>query len=245
MEKKTYSFSKLGTWDTCPYSFKSQYILKEPQEGNAWGTFGSYAHDIIEKVLKGELKAEETEQYFLDNIPDAAFPKESFRTKWITQVQDFFRTFTGINDEVIGVERKFNIDMGDYFLRGFIDLETRDKNDGFIKNIDWKTSSMSGFSGKKLKEKARQLYLYSLSTKEKFGEFPKELYFYMIKDKKPIKIEFKQEELDEAVNWANEKVKEIESAEHYVQKENFFFCRNLCGSPSCEFSSHYLPELHE
>jgi hypothetical protein len=202
--------------------------------GNSWGLSGSLAHKIIEDVLSGSQKAEDLDKFFYENLPELDFGSlgERYKEKYIYEICDFFRDFKGINDEVLALERHFTLDLGDYFLRGYTDLETKSAN-GKLKVIDWKTSGESGFKGSKLRLKKRQLYVYAEAMFQEYGEYPDEMYFFLIRYNKPIKEVFSKARLDETFEWIDKTVKEIESAEEYPKEPDYFFCENLCGFGGC------------
>ena len=239
-EKTTYSFSRVNTFLTCPHSFYAAYVEKEEQWQNGWGEGGGWSHEVIEKVLKGEIAAEDALSTWDKGVPDLKFPymRASYISKYIEGTRKFFEDFRGVNDEILAVERHFVIDIDGISFQGYSDLETR-CNEGKLKIVDWKFASESSFRGAKLKEKQRQLYLYSISFKEKFGEYPDELYFYLCLHKKPIRIKFKEADLQEAIDWLKAGVAQIESAMEYPKQPQSFYCRNLCGISSCEHNGQY------
>jgi len=239
MKEMIWSFSRLDTLWTCPYSFYSQYILKEEQTDNDWGIIGGSLHTAAEEIVKGNLAQEKAADYFYEGLPEISFPqfKPEYKDKLLGDCIHFLDNFPKIEAEVLDVERKFLIDIDGNKLRGYIDLELKD--DKGIINLDWKTSSLSGFSGKKLRHKAKQLYLYAASTKEHFGEFPHTLRFYMVRGNKPIDIEFNKKDYQEALDWMKRVIEIYENTTEWEKKEQFFFCKNVCGTSSCEFNGNY------
>ncbi len=239
-EPTVYSYSRLTTFHTCKHAFNEKYNNGYVEGDNAWSIGGGFAHDIIEGVLKGEIPAETAADIWIEQLPPLDFPtmRTSYIEKYIVGIHDFFKSFKGVNDEIVGVERHFEMDIEGVRFQGLIDLETRDK-DQAIKIIDWKTSGLGEFTGKKLKAKARQLYLYSEAVKEKFGEYPKEMYFYMIKYKKPIKIAFNQKDFQEAKDWMRSTVDQIEAEKEWEKNHQPFWCSSLCGVKTCEFNREY------
>lgn len=239
LKETVYSYSRLTTFESCPHAFNEKYNNKYEEGENGWGLGGGHAHAVIEAVLKGEIPPEDAADKWLNELPDLGFPTmtTSYVEKYIAQIHDFFKTFKGVNDEIIGIERHFKINIGGHWLQGYIDLETRTEKG--LKAIDWKAASLSGFTGKNLKKKARQLYLYSESMKQEHGEYPKEMFFYMIKDKKPIRIEFSHKDLEEAKDWMKRTIEEIESEKLWTKMPQHFFCKNLCGIKTCKFNGGY------
>ena len=242
-EKRVYSFSRVGSFITCPHSFKAKYIDGEIGLDNGWSLGGHFSHGVIEKILNGEITADQSAEYWEKNAPNINFPymTADYTSKYIGKTIQFFNGFNGINDELLGIERHFVIDIDGISFQGFIDLETRDAKG--TKIIDWKFAAISGFSGAKLKEKSRQLLLYSIAHKEKFGDYPKNMYFYLCLDRKPIEVKHTQSTLEEAKDWLKRGVEQIESAIEYPKQPSHFFCKNLCGISSCEFNGNHKPQI--
>ena len=248
MEEMIYSFSRLTTFRQCNYSFYLNYIEEAPQENNSWGVGGGHSHDVLEAYYKGEIPLEGIADYWLFTAPQLSFPtmKPNYLSKYVEDCYNFFKALEqgiwSLENEVIGVEREFIVDIEGKKLKGFIDLETRSEN-GKIQILDWKTSGMSSFTGKKLAEKARQLFLYAISQKEKWGQYPDEIQFVMMRYGKTIKIPFTMERMEEAKRWMLETVDMIEKAETYYRNEDFFFCKNICGHTTCDLNGRHPNNL--
>jgi hypothetical protein len=232
-----YSFSRLTTFHTCKHAFNEKYNNGYVEGDNAWSIGGGFAHDIIEGVLKKEIPAENAAHIWATQLPPLEFAtmKHTYVEKYITEIHEFFKTFVGVNDEIIAVEKHFETDIDGIRFQGHIDLLSRGENQA-IKITDWKTSGMGEFTGKKLKAKARQLYLYSEGVKEEYGEYPKELCFHMIKYNKEIKIDFNMKDLQEAKDWLRATVEQIESETEWEKNHQPFWCQNLCAVRTCEFN---------
>jgi hypothetical protein len=124
------------------------------------------------------------------------------------------------------------LDFGGFYFQGFTDLETKSA-EGKLKVIDWKTSGESGIKGAKLKDKKKQLYVYAEAMKQHYGEYPDEMYFYLIRYNKPIKEVFSKKTLDRTLDWIKKTVEEIEGANEYPENNDYFYCNNLCGFGGC------------
>jgi hypothetical protein len=235
-KKEVWSFSRLSTADDCLYSFWSQYIALEEQEQNGWGLGGSYTHEIIERCLRGDIPfGQEAADIWLNGLPVLKFPKmtSDYIGTYVEQSYNFIKNFKGVNNEIVAIERKFEIKLKPGWLRGFIDLETRTEQGDLI-ITDWKSSAKSGFVGKKLAQKARQLYLYAESCKIKYGEYPKEMYFYLYREKLPIKIVWNKQDAKEAIEWMGKVVAKVKESTDFPPKTKAdFFCNNICGTKSC------------
>ena len=59
----------------------------------------------------------------------------------------------------------------------------------------------------------------------------------MFKDQKWIEIPWKQEEYDEAIQWAKDTLKLIEKESLWLPNQDYYYCNYLCGqrNNACEF----------
>jgi len=244
--KERYSFSKLNSWRTCPYGWKLRYIDHKPGIGNAFSSYGTFVHSIMERYANGELElwdlASVYEWEFDTSIPEK-FPKIfklNMRDNYYKQGLNFLKTFQGYDKyKILGVEKEFDIEIDDWVFNGIIDLIFEDENGRLIIR-DYK--SKSSFESKKEKaEYARQLYLYSLYVKETFGRYPDELQFLMFRKPLTECIAFDEKGVDEAVGWAKQIVSEIREAFDYpphcnCDSKDTFYADNLCNHREhCEF----------
>ena len=260
-----WSFSKLGAFDTCPYSYYLNYVaVPKPQnDENAFNQYGSYVHEILEKYFKGELELFELLDYYdahFDENVVLDFPPCSgrsgpidLRKNYLQGGATFFEEFDGWpNYKVLGVEEKFKIDFidGDT-LTGIIDLILEDKN-GEIIILDHK--SKSGFKSKdELRHYGYQPALYALYIHEKYGKWPNRLAFNIFRKQEIIKLDFTLEFLEEAKNWAIQQITKIRECTDFTpkfdknQKKNvMYFCQNICGfKEMCEYQYLYRDDNGE
>ena len=237
LELEKYSFSKLTTFEQCPYQYYLNYIEHASGEGNAMSEYGSFCHSLLERHFKGELEAfellDEYEQGYEREIKHD-FP-EMFNVdlaeKYYTDGYEFFRTFEGHSDwTIFGVEQEFDLicdkSENPFILRGFIDLIY--KENGKLVFHDWK--SKSKFKSKKeLAEYARQLYLYSRYAVDSGLGFPDILRFYCFRDQKPYDIPFNKKDYDAAWDWVYITVEHIRNCEMFLQdRSSEFMCNELC-----------------
>ena len=229
-----YSFSKLSSWWTCPYGYKLKYIDHKAGIGNAFSSFGTLVHSIMERYAKGELElwdlASVYEWEFETAVPEK-FPWNKYtnlRTSYYEQGLAFLKDFQGYeNQKLLGIEDKFELQIDDWIFVGIIDLVFEDENGRLIIR-DYK--SKASFKDDKEKSKyARQLYLYSLYVKEKYGRYPDELQFLMFRKQNTVTIPFNEDELNEALEWAKNTVKIIREAFDYPATCDAFYGDNLCN----------------
>lgn len=147
---------------------------------------------------------------------------------YYNQGLEYLKNFSGYDDrKILGVEEKFDLGIDDWIFNGVIDLVYEDKN-GKLVIQDYK--SKSSFKNKKEQaEYARQLYLYALHVKNKYGKYPDLLQFCMFRKNTVIEIPFDENSLEEAVGWAKDTVKEIRECWDFSPSCDEFFSQNLCN----------------
>lgn len=230
-----YSFSKLSAWWTCPYGYYQRYIEHKAGIGNAFASFGTFVHELMEQYAKGEVELWDLPQIyewqFCTAVPEK-FPHNKYadlRSKYYQQGLDFLKQFKGYDSyKILGVEEEFVLNISDWQFTGVIDLIFEDE-DGRLIIRDYKSKASFKNAAERSKY-ARQLYLYSLYVKEKYGKYPDELQFLTFRtSQEPIRIEFSEQDLDEAVTWAKETVLIIRNAFDYPAQCDDFYANNLCN----------------
>lgn len=253
-----FSFSKLNSFHGCKYSYKLTYLDGIRGVGNGFSDLGSFVHNILERYLSGEIEQEEMVKVFADEFDEnvengvelKTFSEKSKKVfvkdlteSYKEQCASFLSKFNGFNGQkVVGIEENFNImvKINDkiMILNGFIDAVVQDEN-GDITIIDFKSKSKFA-SKKELKEYARQLYMYSIWIKHKYGKFPKELQFVQFRIDHVEKMEFNVEDYEEMLNWICETSVEIDDEEFFAPSCDKFFANNLCGhSQYCPYADLY------
>ena len=86
-----FSFSQLSTYEKCPLQYKFQYILKIPQKGKPYFSFGSSIHNTLQEFLKSANKkyGETQESLFpSDKKPEKKFSVKKFDLKFIKELYE-------------------------------------------------------------------------------------------------------------------------------------------------------------
>lgn len=244
-DKHVYSYSQLGSFDECPYSFYLQRIEKtENLASNAFAERGSLIHDLLDKWAKGILTKEEMipeyERRYSEEVVTAYPPFMSGQAakKYDEGIQ-FLQNFDEFRGyKVISAEEKFNIDLqlDDGSTRpftGVVDLILRKEWTNELIICDHKSKSADAFK-KAEKDMWKQQYLYSQYVYEKYGEWPSMLMFHLFGDmgSKPEKP-FDLKELRESISWASDCIRKMESytvLDWLTCKDSSdFYCQNLCS----------------
>lgn len=234
-EKEKYSFSKLNAFLTCRYGYKLTYIDHQKGVGNCFSSFGCEVHSLMERLAKGNITLWDlvsTYEWEFDAAIPESFPDSKFcpnmRQLYYNQGLEFLKNFPGFNGKkILEVESQFDIPIDDWTFTGIIDLVFEDES-GHLILQDYK--SKSAFKNKNEQAKyARQLYLYSLYIKEKYGRYPDTLRFLMFRKNRTVDIPFDINGLNEAVSWAKNTVKEIRDCWDYYPSCDDFFSQHLCN----------------
>lgn len=255
IERMTWSFSRVTTYDQCPYEWYLHYILKDadeyPEEQNFYAQIGGYVHEILAMVLENKLKAEDAFDYYVDhydeNVTETTFPNVMDNTfdKCADYLMDADKLNSLKNDfEIVGVEKKAVFTINGKKFLGFIDVLAKSKEDGGYIVIDHKSAEYPFTKSGNIKSSARsfekykrQLYLYAHWVKEQYGEFPKLLVWNHFKDGGQLAIiKFDINEYQEAINWFCDKINVIEADEEFDANKEYFYCNNLCPyRNTCEY----------
>lgn len=246
--KERYSFTKLSTFLTCPYGFYLKYVLNQKGIGNAFSSYGSFIHELLEQNAKGEVEVwdlPEMYEWGFDTAVPEKFPRNkyvSLRDSYYKRGLDFLKSFQGYSGfKILGVEQAFEYEVDDFIFNGVIDIILKDESGKLIIR-DYK--SKSSFKSKQEKtEYARQLYLYSMYVKNRFGRFPDELQFLMFKKKKPETIVFDEKTYNETIQWMKDTVKTIREAFAFPPKCSWFYANNLCDHREyCDMKGGFYEE---
>lgn len=257
INKMIFSFSRCHTFENCKYEWYLNYLLTDSEgrkiyenEQNFYAAFGKYCHEILEKILTGEMTEAEGFEYYKKNfeeymcefiVPDSTLDKYYFFGF------DYFEnlSFDWLKDfEILGIEKECRFEIDGIKFVGFIDLLLKKKDTGEIIVIDHKSGEYPlGKKGNVLKRKKddyeaykKQLYLYCRQVYAEYGVYPKWIVWNYFRDSKWLYLPFIYEEYLETGQWVKELVAEIHEEENFAPNMDYFYCENLCGfRNSCDY----------
>lgn len=251
-----WSFSRLACFDRCKYEFYLNYIVKDdsvyPPQQNYYAEVGSYVHKILAMVLSGEMKLEDSLQYYLDNFEDNVFEtvRRSTMKKTYELCADYFASedLKWITDkyDIVCVEKDLHCLIEGYKFHGIIDLLLKDKKSGgyvivdhksaqypFKKNGEIKKNSEEQFNSYK-----RQMELYAELVKANYGHYPDFLVWNHFKENAGTHSIIKCSLFDmlDTRKWMCSIIERIKNEVEFEPTINEFYCRNLCQfRDSCEY----------
>ena len=255
-----YSFSRLSTYHTCQYQYNERYNRKKHGLSNGFSSYGTMVHSILELYFNEELGANDLKDEYVERFSEECsegiqmlIPSKNndFFEKYLTELYyndgyRFFENFEGFQDnfgnkdkyKVLGVEENFNLLINHkdkpFILNGFIDLIIEKDNELYV--IDHKSKGKFKSVGEKA-EYCRQLALYSLYVQYKWGRPVKEAWFNQFRINHIEKFKMTDEVIEEALDWAVDTVKNIESEFLWLPNtSDIFYCTNLCDfRDECEY----------
>lgn len=189
------SFSKLEKYLKCKKCFKYLYIDKVKQDfkDNLHADVGTLCHDIIEWSSIENWSREKIIKTFRDRSIIAC-DKFGMNTNipLITSIRHFFEKSNFMHDLYNrGVKLEFEVPVyrklkykensnKEYWIVGFIDMVIHNE-DGSISIIDFKTSNISGYTGKKKEQAFLQIYSYAYIYEAMYRKEIKDVGYLFIK----------------------------------------------------------------
>lgn len=238
IEEMTWSYSRIKSFESCPYAWFMKYILEEEEQPMFYASYGKFIHKLIERYYRGELSKEEMPTAFLlgfsSEVEGERPPEETVR-KYITLGKEYCQNFEPFPFETKGVEQELHFNIDGFNFVAFVDYIG--ERDGKLAIIDHKSRDLKPRSGRKkptvkdqeLDDMLRQLYLYAYGVEQVYGERPDILCFNCFKNSQFIEEPFNKTASEEALEWAKKNIGEIMEADSFHPYIDYYPCRYLCG----------------
>lgn len=97
IENMVWSYSRIESFDDCPYRFFLKYISKCEETDKFYASYGSFMHKLIEKYYIGELSKDEMLTEFLTGFSDnvrGLRPQRSTVEKYIKCGVEYLQGFS-------------------------------------------------------------------------------------------------------------------------------------------------------
>lgn len=192
----------MGTFEKCQKKYHYQYIEKPPIQPKDWSflEFGKCAHKCLEnfhnELMTRVVPVSEYNSIMSESVKSAL--KEFDMNILRPEFPDLKRVLNIYLDkmkqdglpQVIHNELDFNINVGDYIVRGYIDRIDK-VSDGVYKVVDYKTNKNAKYLT------PFQLQLYALVIKERFPDATSISGSYVLlkHDCKTLDYEFSDEDI--------------------------------------------------
>lgn len=251
-----YSWSRISCYAERPWEYYIRYIQKHKVDtNNVYTHFGTIVHDLVQGVYEGHHTREDLPKKFSDAVTEWSissnlkFPDENIERGYIDNLKLYFEQVE-ILDVDMHIEKPVQIvfenEGRNIVFIGYIDAMYQDE-DGNIIILDFKTSSISGFTGKSLKESSKQLMLYAIGVSQMTG-IPMERIQPRFDMAKYVKVSYLQKNGKWSKPSAKERVKMIESQENRIRKTlmdlkyDFFEAESYIDNAKANNSFDGLPE---
>lgn len=251
IRKMRWSYTRISTYEQCPLAFYYQYLFVDsngypilPERNNFYADCGGYMHERLEHFLKHEESADDALEKFLndyDDIADGYVISENTRMKYFENGMNYLSNLTYPKDiEILEVEGKHDFKIKDYNVVGRIDLLY--KQDGAVVICDHKSAdTVLGKRGNVLKSKQekyngyeRQMYMYAKPVIEQYGKVDY-IEWNFFNSNSVYRVPFNEERYNETMQWVDDSIQKIIADTEFADKQEFFFCRNICDfGEDCE-----------
>ena len=199
---RTWSFSRVNSFHNCPKEYQKHYLEHlKLDSGNVYTEFGTFSHNTIQSLVRGEIKYDEMYPKWQDEVgnwevdPNAyQFDNDKIKTGYIANLNHYFKHTQVPAGSQFETEKPVLATIGDnnkYVFVGYVDTQYVDE-DGNLILIDYKTSSRSSFSKAKLPEKSLQLMLYAIG-KHQHSHLPYSKIRCMFDMMKYVTVHYQQE----------------------------------------------------
>lgn len=247
----TWSFSRLHTWEQCPYAFYLKYIEQRPGESNYYAENGKCIHEVFQTILTNQIPLEECTTLYshkYDLICEKT--RQSIMDNTYETCMDYLSVIDGIEKEkyqILGVELELPFKIGNYKFIGYADLVVKNKENEKILLIDHKQaphflkkdgtplkSQITQFTAYK-----HQMYLYCKGLKECFDIQVDHLIWHHFKDQGKLTIlPFAKEDYEGTLKWAVTCIQNIQKDRRFKHHPSFLLCSSLCDYRNdCEYQN--------
>jgi len=220
-----WSYSSLAKFETCPYQWYSNYILKEIEfVGNAAVLWGQQAHDALDKRLKTGNPMPTRFQHY----EKYALAVDNFVEKVDGHMEAEYEMAIDKDNNKVGWWDKSAVQRGKSDVSIFFDEKCLIE--------DWKTG--------KYRPNTQELEYFSLLTFKIHPDVEdiRTVYLWFKEDGDPTIEQFNRaKDFDRLEETFEDKIYSIEQAlemDMFPAKRSGL-CRNYCGSPSCKHSGNY------
>lgn len=181
-----YSYSRINTYQTCPYQYKLQYIDKIKIEEEGIEAFmGSRVHETLEKlysdlILSKMTPLDELLEYYNKKwsetwhdkvmVVKKGYTPDDYKRAGEKAIRDYYEHYHPFDQtKPLWTEKLVLFDLGNvkYKMQGYIDRLDR-RADGNLEIHDYKGSGR--LPGQDRIDKDKQLALYQIAVLEKFPE---------------------------------------------------------------------------
>ncbi|PLX24878.1 hypothetical protein C0580_03920 [Candidatus Parcubacteria bacterium] len=225
---KSFSFSQLKAFESCPWQYFYQFIAKVPTKGNAYFSFGKTMHSTLQKFYQTIIDRDDSgqgdlfgkgkkvkyptekelldfyEESWIDDWYESESQKKKYHEEGIKQLKEFYKEHKDKLTRPLFLEKGFTIKIGEHSIRGVFDRVDSEKDAWEI--IDYKT----GRPKEKLTfDDKKQLLLYQIAAKEVFKTDIKNLTFYYLTNNTAVSFVGTDKDIAKVKEWVTKIIEQI------------------------------------
>lgn len=251
--EKQYSFTKLSTYNDCPWKYRYAFVLQVPKRGSYALSYGSSMHKTLQNffTLWQQRAIEQKSNASLVSLTELlTLYQQAFIDEWYTskkQRQEYYskgekaltswyaKTIKAMPN-VVRLEQIFNLKVDEFVINGAIDrIDRIGGTDEMpeVKIVDYKTGKVKE---KFEKDDRFQLLIYALAVKDPHilnGEV-KELEYSFIDEGETRSMAPNEKDAVAALDWVRETVQGIQSGD-FRATPNEMMCKFCDYREICEF----------
>ncbi len=227
-QEKQYSFTKLSTYNECPWRYRYAFVLQVPKKGSHTLSYGSSIHQTLYNFFKLWKDREQNKQppvtlEELLTIYDRCFLDDWYLSKKMRQeyygrgkqaLTAWYAKTVKAPPQVLRLEQIFNLKVDEFIINGAIDRidqvgEDPKTKKKLVKIVDYKTGKVKE---KFEKDDTYQLLIYALAVKDPKildGEV-KELEYYFLDENTPKSYAPAAKDEADALAWIRGTIKKIQ-----------------------------------
>lgn len=251
--EKQYSFTKLATYNDCPWKYRYAFVLQVPKKESYALSYGSSIHKTLynffslwQQRAKEQPAVKETvsltelltmyQQSFIDDWYPSKKLMDEYRTKGEKALTAWYAKTVKSMPSVLRLEQVFNLKVDEFVINGAIDRIDRIGGTDAkpeVKIVDYKTGKVKE---KFDKDDKYQLLIYALAVKDPNilnGEV-KELEYSFIDENATQSMTPTEKDATAALEWIRETVQGIQSG-NFKATPNEMVCKFCDFREICEY----------
>ncbi len=253
VREKQYSFTKLSTYNDCPWKYRYAFVLQVPKRGSHVLSYGSSVHKTLfnfftlwkerqKTTEKGSVSLTELlamyEGAFIDEWYPSKKTRKEYYDKGVKALTSWYAKTIKNPPDILKLEQVFNLKVDEFVINGAIDRVDKigiDAKTGKpqVKIVDYKTGKVKE---KFEKDDKYQLLIYTLAVQDPNiidGEV-KELEYYFIDENESRSMEPTEKDATAALEWVRNTVGKIQSGDFHPTP-NPMICKFCDYREICEY----------